>query len=80
MSALSRLAKLNNTATTCVVLASSGKMKINPMIAMECDDHHHHHDDGHMSLPNKTSPSTPLSLGKLLLNGNLKVTSCFTSN
>lgn len=74
--ALSKLGRINNSATTYVVLSAANKLKSKPMIPLPADDHHHH-DDHHMSLPNRAAPS---ALGSLLLRGNLQVTNSFTSN
>jgi hypothetical protein len=75
---LSRISALNNPAATTVVLAAANRMTQKPMIPMKSDDHHHH-DDHHMSLPNQPKASTPQSLGRLLMNGNLTVSNSFTS-
>ena len=74
--ALTRSLGLKNSATTYVVLASN-KLKPKPMIALESDDHGH--DDAHTALPNAFKPSTPNALKNLLIGGNLKVVSPFTS-
>ena len=47
------------------------------MVPMKHVDEHHH--DEHMSLPNQLKPTTVGSMGKLLINGNLKVANSFTS-
>ncbi len=76
-SQLTRLAGFNNAAQTCVVLAASSKLSAKPMVPMKHVDDHHH--DEHMSLPNQPKPTTVGSMGKLLINGNLKVANSFTS-
>ena len=73
--AISRLSSFNNSATT-VVLAAANKLVPKPAVPMSSDDHSHDH---HMALPNSFKPSTNMSMGKLLIGGNLKVTSSFSS-
>lgn len=74
---LSRISTFNNKATTFVVLSAANKLTAKPMIPLHADDHHH--DDAHMALPNKPKTSTPATMSKLLLGGNLRVTNAFTS-
>lgn len=73
--AISRLSSFNNSATT-VVVAAANKLVSKPIVPMHSDDHSHDH---HIGLPNSFKPSTNMSLGKLLIGGNLKVTSSFSS-
>ncbi|RNA31983.1 Cytochrome b-c1 complex subunit mitochondrial [Brachionus plicatilis] len=73
--ALSRLSSFNNSATT-VVLAAANKLAPKPAVPMQSDDHSH----DHMGLPNSFKPSNNFSLGKLLIGGNLKVTSSFSKS
>lgn len=77
--ALSKLSRINNSATTYVVLSAANKLKSKPMIPLPADEHHHDHDE-HISLPNSVKPSTIESLGSLLVRGNLKVTNSFTKS
>ena len=76
--ALSRLSRLNNSATTYVVSAAANRLPTKPMIPMESNDHHHGHDS-HMSLPNQFQPSTVNSFKSLIASGNLRATNAFTS-
>jgi len=75
--ALSRLSRLNNSATTYVVSAAANRLPTKPMIPMELNDHHHGHDS-HMSLPNQFQSSTVNSFKSLILSGNLRATNAFT--
>jgi hypothetical protein len=75
---LRRIALFPNQATTQVVLAASHRIEPKPDLPLSGGSDHGH-DHGPIPLPVQNKVSTPNSLKRLLLAGNLKVTNSFTS-